>query len=201
MMLNIYLQSLLSHQPAIGVVRWEDRDTLQRLLAVLPRHLKAAHGGKGTLRTIAAADMSSEQFGKAVVTSLRNAAEACLIIYDIESFAGLAGSILNGQRERLGLARAILLCIRTNRFRDFALEAPDVMSWVGNNVAQATDFNETPLRSDVKKSLRLLETKYGMTTSAFLARSDVGKATGIPDAWIWRELATMDRNMRDGAIS
>jgi hypothetical protein len=196
MNVRLYFESLLARQPAVGLVLWEKRDGLAAFLAALPERLKHASHATIRLDRIDASAMTSDRFAAELMKAVdAKATKRVLVIYDIEPLACYAASVLNSTRERLGFSRAVIVCLRANRLRDFASNAPDLMSWIGSNVAHLFDLQPCLAKGDVDAALRLLERRHHLKTKTFLMLDAKEASRRVKDAWIWRELVTIARAM------
>ena len=111
-----------------------------------------------------------------------------LLVYGVEELLTAAGTLLNGFRERLGYLRATVIAVRENRRRDFLMACPDLVDWIGPRIARVEDFVGPLTAPQIRRAIRNLANKYGISSEAFLR--DHGAAGGVSkaDAWLWAEL-------------
>lgn len=187
-----FARSLLSTKPSLALVTWESDDALkvfgQRIGTVL-----RAHSLNITVSRIDGSSLDSESFSKRLLGALikKNASSTCLLVWHVEPLVAAAGKILNGFRERLSCVEAVVIAIRKDRKRDFFLQCPDLMDWIGLTVARAEDLGRPLTLRDVKKSIRDFEQRYKTTTAAFLKKWESGAVPDIDDGWLWKELIAM----------
>jgi len=110
--------------------------------------------------------------------------------------APAAGMILNGYREKLSQLKAVSLVIRENRYRDFSIECPDLMDWVGLTIAHAEQVARPLTLAEVTSSIRKLETRHGMTSKVFARKWVTGSVDSSDDKWLWNELIALKAQMK-----
>lgn len=125
------------------------------------------------------------------VLARRGSSKRCLLVYEIEPLVSAAGRILNGFRERLGALRVVIVTIRENRRRDFLTVCPDLMDWIGTNVARAEDLAPPLTLREIDAAIRRFETKFQMSTEQFRAKWAEGQVEPSDDAWLWNELVAL----------
>jgi len=125
----------------------------------------------------------------------------CLLIYEIEPLAGTVGRILNGYRERLASLRGIIVAVRANRQRDFFLECPDLLDWVGPMIGRAEDLGPPITLRGVRKAIRRFEESHGISSETFVERRMSPESHNLPDAWEWEELLAIKSDLENAGGS
>ncbi len=141
LLIEEFCHVVLSKHPSLALVTWQSEKMLKSFVARLGPAVRKERSGT-VFSKFACADLDSAAFEKKLRKRLseKNAAECCLLIYQIEPLANAAGKILNGYREWLASFRAVIVVIRDNRQRDLLMACPDLMDWVGTNVVRAEDL-------------------------------------------------------------
>jgi hypothetical protein len=191
-----FCSSVLARVPSVAMVSWQRHEALssfihrfeQTLLSIDPNLL---------VRSINCKDMGAIEFAHAFVVAIEHpdASRICFVFYGVEALAIAAGRILNGFRERITHARAVVVVIREDRKRDFMLQAPDLMDWIGTMVTRAEDMEKPFTNEEINTIISRFEQRYELSTKAFRKKWDLGKAIDIPDAWLWRELILMKEEL------
>ena len=150
--------------------------------------------------TIVGAELDSDSFRKELLSCMARSHlnRRCLLIHRIEPLASAAGRILNGSREKLGAYRVVVVVIRDNRKRDFLLECPDLMDWVGTCVARAEDLAPALTLRRVRKMIRELEKQAGMNSHEFQEKWAQGHVEPTEEHWLWNELLNIRSSMESG---
>jgi len=125
----------------------------------------------------------------------RKISTTCLVLYGLEPLVSSAAKILNGFRERLANAKCVIIAIRENRQRDFIIDCPDLMDWIGLQVARAEDLSVPFTASDVRKLLKEFEIRYGKSSEQFLKEMQAEKSGDPIDGWFWRELLHVEEDL------
>ncbi len=141
LLIEEFCHVVLSKHPSLALVTWQSEKMLKSFARRLGPALREERPDT-VLSKLACADLDSAAFEEKLLKRLskKNAAECCLLIYQIEPLATAAGRILNGYRKRLASFRAVVVVIRDNRQRDLLIACPDLMDWVGTNVVRAEDL-------------------------------------------------------------
>lgn len=184
-----FCRSLLARRPALGLVTWTTQPAIKSLPARLRGGFHKASPG-ARVSHIDASQLDEASFEVKLITAFagKSIAERCLLVYGIEPLTSAAARMLNGYRERLGSFLAVVIVIREDRRRDFILDCPDLMDWIGANEARAEALGPPLTLRDVDASILGLEKRFHMTTEEFCAKRDRGELGSSDDYWFWSEL-------------
>lgn len=187
--LREFAESVLLRSPSVALVTWQTPVASESFSRRLNKALKTADGN-AVLTKVDASTFDSAAFDEAVRRTLakRDAARRCVLLSGMEPLASSAGRILNGYRERFSEFRALIVLLRANGKRDFMLECPDLMDWVGTRVARAEDLLPPLAKRDIRTALRTLEKKRGMTSADFLEKWRAGELPTSDELSYWAEL-------------
>ena len=187
--LGDFARGLVSRRPSVALVTWASQTALDTFVARLGAGVRAECPGT-ILTRLCSADLDSASFQEQLVARLnrRDASKRCLLVYRIEPLASAAARILNGFRERLASLKAVVLAVRENRKRDFVMECPDLMDWVGPGVVRAEDLGPPMTLRDVNAAIRHFERHFEITSRDFQEQWSQGQVDATDDHWLWNEL-------------
>lgn len=190
--LGDFARDLLSRSPSVALVTWASEAALRSFLARLGPSLRAECPGT-VLTRLCSDDLDSASFQEQLLARLnrRDASKRCLLVYRVEPLASAAATILNGFRERLASLKAVVVAIRDNRKRDFVLECPDLMDWVGPSVVRAEDLGPPMTLHEVNAAIREYEQRFGISSKELQTRWSQGQVEATDDYWLWNELLAL----------
>jgi hypothetical protein len=193
---------LLARRPSLAGIRWASHSAKQSFLLRIGPSLRR-HRSDTVLSRLAGGSLDSESFERELLRALamRHPSRRCLLVDQIEPLAPAAGAVLNGYREKLAALRAAVLMIRDDRYRDFAMACPDLMDWVGPNIARAEDLGPPFTLADIVASIRILEKRHGMRSAKFQQKWSGGKLEGNEEYSLWNELIAMQEGLREPGMT
>jgi hypothetical protein len=194
-----FTRALLGTSPSTALLTWESPVALKSAVALVAQSLQKRR--RNTVVTgIDCARLDSPQlFGRLLkLFSGKEISRTCIVVYGIEPFTSAAARVLNGLRERFASPRALIVAVREDRMRDFMLECPDLMDWIGLTVCRAEDLQNYFSNGDIRKALKRLSQKHKITSAQFLKLWREGKAGTVSDAWLWHELLQLKQSSVGG---
>ena len=200
--LETFARAMLERSPSAAIVTWSKISALRSLVHHVGRALRQSRPDTLVLR-ISAAQLDRRTFSEQLLRSLRrrDVGRICLLIYEIEPLAGTVGRILNGYRERLASLRGIVVAVRANRQRDLFLQCPDLLDWVGPMTGRAEDLGPPLKLRGVRKAIRGLEQKHGISSEEFAERRMSRERNDLPDDWEWEELLSIESDLEQAGGS
>lgn len=195
--LHEFAKTLLSQAPAVALITWQTQVARNSFSGRLSKALKAADAD-AILTPIDASGSDSASLDETMAGTLgkRDGPRRCVLLSGIEPLASAAGRVLNGYRERFAEVRALVVLLRADAKRDFMLECPDLMDWVGTRVARAEDLLPPLTKREIGEALRAMEKKRGMTSADFTKKWRAGEVPPSDESWFWAELIAVRDSLK-----
>ena len=191
-----FVRSLVLVRPAVGMAVWrKDADLLQTIAGLSEAVKQAANGAQ--LAMVDAEGHDGDWFRTQLMERIQaaDADRTWLFLSRIEEVLPAAARVLNGAREQLGRLAAVVVFVRENRRGEFQRSCPDLMDWVGLRICLAYQLSPRLGLKDIKESLGRLEAQYGLPSSSFMADPTVVLSRSPQDAWLWKELLTIQSEL------
>lgn len=194
-----FCRALVATHPSVARVTWVSPDALRWFLSSVGRVLRELDPPVSLLR-LPGTNLDSDGFQADLfrLINRKYRRQRCLLVHEIESLAPAAAAALNGSRERLAVFRAVIVVIRENHCRDFAMACPDLMDWVGTRVARAEDFQPPLTLARVTSAIKDLEKRSGMRTKEFREKWANSQLPSNDEYWFWNELLELHARLSKG---
>jgi hypothetical protein len=197
--LGEFCRAVVSTPRWVACVTWSNPDALRWFLSSLRRTLGKMDPPVSLLK-LSGANLDSKGFQAQLFRLVQREYQTppCLLVHEIETLAPSAAAALNGSREGLAVFQGVVVAIRENHYREFIMACPDLMDWVGPNVARAEDFQPPLTLARVRSAIRDLEKRSGMTSREFGEKWASGDLRSSDDFWFWNELIALRERLHKG---
>ncbi|MFI5456071.1 MAG: hypothetical protein ACHRXM_11535 [Isosphaerales bacterium] len=187
--LETFARGVLERSPSVALVTWKRISALRSFIDHVGHALRQSRSDTLVFK-LPVAQLDRRTFSEKLLelVSRRDAGRICLLIYEIEPLAGTVGRILNGYRERLASFRGMVVAVRANRQRDFFLECPDLLDWIGTMTGRAEDLGTPLTLRRVTEAIRRFEESHGISSAEFVNRHKTRDRNDFSDAWQLEEL-------------